>query len=314
MKAMIKNIVYGIFIAASGLLVGACSDDESNDPYDINYGFLYAPGVTEHQIKYLDDGSFYQSVDEIEKLVQVRCTRPAPGELKYTVSIDKSLVNAYNEKNGTDYVFLENARLVNSTLTIKKGEYISSDTLKVTYSDQSEFTNGSKNYIVPVTISSIDGGVTLSENKTFYLTYRSELVVCEDAATSTGTQITDCSGWTVLLDGSAVTKLTDGVTSNYQYLGESATLDIDLGKVENVNTVGLYFYSYYYQCQELSISFSKDGTTYDEPIMLNITALRSTHNIHLFKDKQARHVRMTMKNSYYGSGIYIREIYVYAAE
>ena len=43
-------------------LMTACSDDESTDPYDINYGYVYNPPVTEHTITYLENGTFRQII------------------------------------------------------------------------------------------------------------------------------------------------------------------------------------------------------------------------------------------------------------
>lgn len=317
MKAMIKNIVYGIFITASGLLVGACSDDESNDPYDINYGFLYAPEYTDHSIAYIEDGTLVKSVDEIEKLVQVRCTRPAPTDLNYTISLDKSLVDTYNQKHGTDYVFLENARLLQSTLSIKKGEYISKDTLKVSYSDLTEFTNGKEKYLLPVTIASIDdGGVELSESRTIYLTYQSKLIIFEDVQAPVGKEIEDHSGWSVSLNGNSTTKLTDKNTSSYEYLTDGSVVEVDLGKSESLNTIGLTFYTWYYKCSDISITLSTDGQNFERLGDAEFESSTASHYIHLFKAKQARYVRITFNGYYYSSdyGAYLRELYFWAAE
>ena len=41
------------------------------------------------------------------------------------VSIDSSLVSAYNTANKTDYAFMDGVRLTNDVFTIKKGTYLS---------------------------------------------------------------------------------------------------------------------------------------------------------------------------------------------
>ena len=83
-------------------------------------------------------------------------------------------MDSYNQANGTNYTLLKSVQLENATLHIKKGEYISADSLKVHYTDMTEFQSGAENYLLPIAITSIEGsGASISENSKIYLTFSS---------------------------------------------------------------------------------------------------------------------------------------------
>ena len=100
MKAIFRKLFLGALIALMGMSVVSCNDDDAVDPYDINYAYIYAPGYTNHAISYLEDGTIVKAINEEEKIIPVRCTRPAPNDLKITFSIDESLIDAYNKEHG----------------------------------------------------------------------------------------------------------------------------------------------------------------------------------------------------------------------
>lgn len=155
-------------------LMAACSDDESADPYDINYVYIYSPVRTDNTLEYKGNGTFLVEIAPECIVNPVRCTKPAPADLTIRLDIDPSLVDSYNQTNGTNYTLLKSAQLENATLQIKKGEYISVDSLKVHYTDMAEFQNGAENYLLPISITSVKGSsVSVSENSRIYLTFSS---------------------------------------------------------------------------------------------------------------------------------------------
>ena len=168
----------GVLTAVALPLVTACSDDEEVDPYDLNYVYIYSPNPSDNNLEYKANGTFITSIEEQCVVNPVRCTKPAPTELTVTLDIDASLVERYNANHGTSYTLLKAAKLENSTLVIKEGAYTSEQSLRVSYTDMSEFRNGAENYILPIAITSVKGsGVTVSETTghiflTFTSTYR----------------------------------------------------------------------------------------------------------------------------------------------
>lgn len=280
MKAIFRKLFLGALIALTGMVVVSCNDDDAVDPYDINYAYIYAPGYTNHAISYLEDGTIVKAINEEEKIIPVRCTRPAPNDLKITFSIDESLIDAYNKEHETSYALLKNAQLVNPELSIKKGEFISADTLKVRYTDMSEFRDGTANYILPVTITEVKGGgVTVSESKTFYLTYKSTLILMEEADSPNGTKIDDRANWSVLMngkdtddDGTSISAVIDGNNGTYIYSeSEETELLFDLKKKEQISSIALTFYAWYYAAQNVSVAMSVDGTNYEELGYVNLS-------------------------------------------
>lgn len=164
---MLKTLKYymmGVLTAVALPLVTACSDDEEVDPYDLNYVYIYSPNPSDNNLEYKANGTFITSIEEQCVVNPVRCTKPAPTELTVTLDIDASLVERYNADHGTSYTLLKAAKLENSTLVIKEGAYTSEQSLRVSYTDMSEFRNGAENYILPIAITSVKGsGVTVSQ-------------------------------------------------------------------------------------------------------------------------------------------------------
>lgn len=174
MKTLFKYLLMSMPLAVSLLLMTACNDDESVDPYDINYVYIYFPVSTENTLEYKGNGTFLVDIAPECIVNPVRCTKPAPTDLTIHINVDPSLVDSYNQANGTNYTLLKSVQLENATLHIKKGEYISADSLKVHYTDMTEFQSGAENYLLPIAITSIEGsGASISENSKIYLTFSS---------------------------------------------------------------------------------------------------------------------------------------------
>lgn len=322
MKAIFRKLFLGALMVSAGISVISCNDDDAVDPYDINYAYIYAPGYSNHTISYFEDGTFKKAIDEEENIIPARCTRLAPSDLKITFSVDKSLVDAYNEKHGSHYVFLKNAELVNPTLTIKKGELISADTLNVRYTDMSEFKDGTANYILPITITEVKGGgVSVSESRTFYLTYESSLILMEGASSPTGTKIDDRSNWSVLMngketdsEGTSNNAVIDGNNNTYIYSEYAETeLLFDLKATKKISSITFTFYAWYYAPLKLSVAVSADGTNYDE---LGSVGLSDTGSdiINLYRMKNVQFVKMKFTGFRYYDAIAIKEINMYTPE
>lgn len=293
MKVELKNIIYYALIVLPLLVAASCEGDDTTDPYDTNYVFLYSPPSVAHNLVYQSDGVFTQEIEKQEMLVPVRCTRPAPTDITVTVSLDKSLVDAYNARQGANYVFLENARLEKSTFIIKKGEYVSSDSLKVLYTDKSEFQNGSMNYILPVTISAIEGeGVALSKEKNvFFLTYESTLLQIEIVDNPVGTMVEN-NEWNYKLNGSPTNFDEVFITIN-----DGSVFELDMGKSVNVQTIGVHFFMYFYSSAASEVYISNDGISYEKIGNVSFKPTAQDHYIHFFAAKQMKYVKLVLKGT-----------------
>lgn len=150
----------------------ACDDDDTVDPYDINYVYLYQPNSTFANVEYKANGDFMSGLTDPLKTVPVRLTKPAPSNLQIEVAIDPTLVDEYNEANGTEYKFLEGARIDNPVMTIAAGEYITPDSITISFGDHSGFMTEESNLILPVVIRS-GSGLTISKSSRIFLTFNS---------------------------------------------------------------------------------------------------------------------------------------------
>ncbi len=159
-------------VAAAMMPLTAC-DDEVVDPYDINYIYFYQPNETFASLEYKANGSFLVDIPDTVQLVPVRLTKPAPTNMNIEIAFDPSLVDEYNQANGTDYVYLEGAELLTPSMHIAQGEYISPDSIKVDFSNRDGFKTENENLILPIVIRQANGGVTISKSSRIFLTFSS---------------------------------------------------------------------------------------------------------------------------------------------
>jgi coagulation factor 5/8 type len=165
------------YIAASALVVSmipltACDDDDTVDPYDINYVYLYQPNSTYANVEYMANGDFMSGLSDPLKTVPVRLTKPAPQDLQIEVAIDPSLVEEYNQANNTEYEFLEGASIDNPVMKIAAGEYITPDSITINFGDHSGFMKENNGLILPIVIRS-GAGLTISKSSRIFLTFNS---------------------------------------------------------------------------------------------------------------------------------------------
>lgn len=316
MKDIFNSKLCYMLMAVAGLCFTSCSSDTEVDPYDINYVYTSQPTLANHDIAYLKDGSIVKGPEQIENTTVVaRCTKPAPSDITVSYTIDKSLVDSYSKTSGTTYTLLENAELVNSQLTIKTGKYVSDDTLKVSYKDMKEFTDGKVNYILPIVIKEISGGVTLSEKHVLYLTYKSEMKITDLVDTPVGTLV-DPTKWSLTINGknaaSALAKLND----DDEYSGVfCANMDVifNFGEEITINTIYLSFFWTNYTPDSAAISYSTDGTTFtdiDNVSLVTASGEKNNENyIRLYSPAKAKYLKFVFPKAQ--SGTYLNKFAIY---
>ncbi len=197
MKKFLKYAT--MFAVATAMLpMVSCDDDDTVDPYDINYCYLYQPYETFANVEYKANGDFISGLSDPLEVVPVRLTKAAPTNMQIEVAIDPTIVDEYNEANNTEYTFLEGAEIVNPTLTIAAGEYISADKITVSFTDHRGFINQENNLILPIVIKSAGNAVVSKSSRvflTFNSTYRANLVMATSVSNLKYMVDTDLSGW-----------------------------------------------------------------------------------------------------------------------
>ena len=155
----------------------ACDDDselgpKDNTNYESNFVYFDTPASTYAEVEYKANGDFMSGLTDPMKLVPVRLTKPAPCDLQVEVAIDPYLVAEYNKEKGTDYTFLHRAMIENPVLTIKKGEYVSTDTITISFGNHSGFIDKEKDLMLPIVVKGAEG-LTVSKSARIFLTFSS---------------------------------------------------------------------------------------------------------------------------------------------
>lgn len=155
----------------------ACDDDSDlglKDKADYVSNFVYfdTPTSTFASVEYKANGDFLSGLTDPLKLVPIRLTKPAASNLQVEVAIDETLVDEYNEANGTDYTFLTGAVIDNPMMNIPAGKFMSADTISISFGDHSGFMNQENDLILPIVVKG-GAGLTPSKSARVFLTFNS---------------------------------------------------------------------------------------------------------------------------------------------
>lgn len=301
-----KNIFKTFMIALAAVsMFAACAEKQEStfDPYATNFVYLKAPLKSTYKATFSTAGTWKAKPDTVTNYMQIRCTKPAPQDIKVTVVVDESMVAAYNEANGTDYKFFSEMKLVQSEYVIRKGEYVSSDTLKTEILDFEPLkAGGTQNYIIPIKMTSTTAG-KLSESNFFYVFIEAAELFGQMISDYNGTKI-DRSGWSIMIDGTDVTKkLTDGSKYSDVYNISKNEINVDLGQVvDNLVNFGVEHYGSSYSCQTMMFEVSTDNATWKNLGTYDTYALANAI-LEVFDPVSAQYIRITgydPMSSYYG--------------
>lgn len=176
MKKFWKYIAIAAITAVMAPLT-ACDDDSELGPkdnanYEANFVYFDQPSSTFAEVEYKANGDFISGLTDPLKLVPIRLTKPAPSNIQVEIAIDETLVDEYNAEKGTDYVFLEGAKIDNSFLNVKAGEFTSVDSITISFGDHSGFINQENDLILPIVVKGGEG-LTPSKSGRIFLTFTS---------------------------------------------------------------------------------------------------------------------------------------------
>jgi len=281
MRNLYKNILLAGMFALWVVGFSACEDDEI---YDF-------PGDEYNRVYMLDKSTEYKvvqtpisTISSVDFETFLKCTQKASENIKATVEVDNSLIDAFNKENETSYEAMPSSviQIENATMTIPEGAMAAIDTLRLKLTDDEtalEEVNSKNGYLIPLRITTAEGGESkVSTN--FYTTYLIVTVtednVNHDASESdiTGTLVSDQSGWSATTNGttyswsSPVNAIFDGNKSTYCYIrdsGEDLCLDINMGKQYTFDAFTFYYgyswssYEYGSLTSGMTIYTSDDG-------------------------------------------------------
>jgi hypothetical protein len=158
----------------------SCKDDEydNKSPFD-NVVYLDVAENSDTQIT-----TFKKTLTELKKEFSVVLSYPASQDVRVNVEVEPSLIDVYNARHNTSWRMLDSRYYTLSAdkMTIPAGKTIS-DQLTLKLEDLDGSTGGEElpideTYLVPITISHVEGGVsTLRSSATaYYLVKRSSAI------------------------------------------------------------------------------------------------------------------------------------------
>lgn len=321
-----KTIYKSFLIALAAVsMFSACAEKEEGpaDPYSVNWTYLRPKNLATNTAIVTDGGELVQMFNTTDTvLTYIQCTKPAKSAIKATFDFDPSLVEAYNTANGTECQMLpENLlSLMSETLTISKGEYVSADTLKISYNKTAfeEFaeshTEGAE-YVLPITMTSVSGNTEMSETRTMYIYYNVQIKTAEQGDAPFGVKYTDLASTVVTLNGSVIDVLTDGDDYGYKYFTSPSEVIVDFGKELRINAISIIPYAWYFMFKDITVSFSTDGASYSSPSTFSLYQAYDYY-LNFYSAKTARYVKLNTSGYIYSSyySAYICELEFYVAE
>lgn len=176
---MTKFFKYMWLMAAAVALapLTACDDDvetssTNKNDYNSNFIYFYQPQEDYSSIAFKANGEFLSQLSDPVTLTPVKLTKRAGSNVNVTVGIDPTLVDEYNNANGTSYKLLQGATIVEPNMVIEAGTYQTAQPIQVSLADHSALINNTEDLILPIAITSATGGVTISKSSRTFLIFK----------------------------------------------------------------------------------------------------------------------------------------------
>lgn len=327
-----KNLFYTAMLAICALAFAACGDDETYDVYGDPYNRVY---VLDNSQSFKIVQTPISTISNVDFTWEARCSKKASVDIRVTVAVDNSLIEAYNEEHDTEFEALpvEAVMLENAEMTIPAGEMVVADAVHLKLTDDANVLStlkSEKGYIVPLRLVSAEGGNSqLSTNMLApsFLT----ITVTEDNMnheatryTGTGTLLEEQSGWSVSTNGNyydPLDGLLDGDFSTYCYIytySGDLWLEVDMGKAYTFDGIKMTTAGYDYETWTekevgafsagMTVSTSDNGTTWKSQGKVENTAEACV----FYAPLTARYIRITVPSGNWGATLECGEFNIYA--
>lgn len=230
-----------------------------------------------------------------------------------TITVDNSLIMAYNAAHSTTYVAMPDGilNIENATVTIEEGSTTSSTNFKASVPEDKLPLLTEAGYIVPLKVSvKRADGVEYANAGTIYMIVTTEQKLVNSAAGSSKMPVAqvetaDMASWTVDT-GDLISNVTDNKTNTYWRVSNGeGTWIIDMQSVKNFG--GLSVRSQYtnygavYGLSEAQIQLSEDGNTWVDCGVASQSDLAYENPyqvLTLYGAVPARYIKMSLKWNY----------------
>lgn len=318
---MKQNIIYFILILLGiSLTLNGCSDDDnSSDVYITQAG-------NPVNVKFvMKDDPYVQTFT-----ISMVSPYPIPessgisNDIKVKLAADAAKAETYNSDNNTTYkVMPEGSYSFPSEVTIKAGSYVS-DNIALTVDAKGKI-EAYESYILPVSITSVDGANADKSHQTIYFILTGSIDAGDMVFLSrSGWKVTDVSSEEVNGEGDnnghAIHAL-DGNGDTFWHTqwqgGEPMPphhITIDMGKEQELSGFSYLTRDFGGSWpKECKIEVSKDGTTWKTAATFtDLPAAGATEFRSFFPTpSQARYFKMVITSGYGGASTHVAEINVF---
>lgn len=280
----IKNIAVSLTVLGM-LAFYACSDDDS---YDVtgnpdNLAYIKVNGETsdkapKNQLSFNAVQTPIGNFNDVDVKFPIWVTKQANDVTVTTEIVDPS-IDEYNTKYNASCLPLPDGmlKLEKNTVTVKQGEYLSSDSISVTMDNSrvSELEVG-KEYLAAVKLTSLsNNNAKISSNlNTVYFKIQAKKELAKQNAGSAsmlGTIISDYSAWTYTSSNttSSISNLWGSSSSSgLSFNSNPSTVVFDMKSIKKISGIRAYSryanYGSNYMFSNIKFSLSKDNVTFEE--------------------------------------------------
>jgi hypothetical protein len=224
--------------AVTALVFSSCSSDDSYDfvgnPNNLVYLSINSKNTLNSAVVHTPVGEFGGLDFKIPAFIQRAVTKAT------TVSLvaDNSLIDAFNQKNSTDYVALPDGflNLSEAVAHIKADTVATYDSLRITFKDGADLSQlTAKGYVAPLRLKVEGDGTASEERGIVYVIITTSTSLINDSPTGLLGTKADGSNWKCLsADG---LDANDFATENWSFTKKQATSSfvVDLGATHKVS-------------------------------------------------------------------------------
>lgn len=243
--------------------------------------------------------------------LSARTTYGVPEDVGFTVTVDASLVESYNQANGTSYAALAKDKVtVPEKLSIKRGQKLS-DVFAIAAADADQLAYGTSMIALRLDLGSSADYAAAGDNALvkYIIVSKSKKNIDEGATSVDGTLIADRTGWTYTAPGA--TSLVQGAMFNGNiaemgwYTTGKVTATVDMARAHTLagfRICNIFGNKSKYQIYKLyDVQSSMDGEVWDiissgEVIMGDRDDLGWQY-VNFFTPVTCRYIRMTYQGS-----------------
>lgn len=328
-KLIVTKVSRGIFFLLIIVSIGSCSKESKN--YDIegdsvNRIFFNTQTSIVNNLDFQIVHTPVNSMGDVTAKFPVKSTLKSNSDIEVSVEMDGTLLEEFNEENGTSYEAVPGEMVVisNNNLRIPKGAMISVDSLEIGVPSENLGGLNAPGYVIPLKITKISAteNAAISSNlSTVFLvinTSNTNLYDSPGASDMVGSIVTNRSGWSAELDvpvnSGTLSAMFDGNTRSYWFISPSSEceLTVDLGEeYENVTGLRIHPYSSTYSLLSASVASSLDGNDWVDQGDAQFASSSSYQYVKFYAPIKSRYFKINITGWRSSSNIVISEFDIY---